>query len=64
MKTIDELQAQFCDDVCHALTDVLLANITEHEFVEKVTTLREHLIDDCNTRLKELITGKYKEGEN
>lgn len=63
MKTIDELQAQFCGDVCGALNNVLLANITEHEFVEKITSLREHLLHDCNERLTELATGKYKGGD-
>lgn len=55
MKRIDELQAQFCGDVCHALNDVLTASITEHEFVEKVTSLRERLLYDCNERLTELV---------
>ena len=60
MKTVDELQAQFCGDVCRALTDVLLANITEHEFVQKVTILREQLVHDCNERLTEVIMGKCR----
>ena len=55
MKRIDELQVQFCGDVCKALNDVLLANITEHEFVEKVTSLRYHLLHDCNERITGLI---------
>lgn len=61
MKTIDELQAQFCGDVCGALNGVLSGNITEHEFVEKITSLREQLLHDCNVRLGELILGKHKE---
>lgn len=63
MKSIDELQAQFCGDVCNALNDVLLSNITEHEFVQKVTSLREHLLQDCNERLAELVSGKCKGGD-
>ena len=54
MKTIDELEAQFCGDVSEALNNVLLSNITEHEFVQKVASLREHLLHDCNERLTEL----------
>lgn len=55
MKRIDELQAQFCGDVCNNLNDVLAENITEHEFVEIVTSLRERLLEDCNERLTELV---------
>ena len=62
MKRIDELQSQFCGDVCRALNDVLTANITEHEFVEKVTSLREHLVHDCNERLTELVISDWKMG--
>lgn len=65
MKRIDELQAQFCGDVCATLNDVLAENITEHEFVEILTSLRERLLEDCNERLSELIVGKCKErGDN
>ena len=63
MKRIDELQAQFCGDVSGALNDVLTANITEHEFVQKVTSLREHLLQDCTERLQELFVNTRKWGD-
>ena len=63
MKRIDELQAQFCGEVCHALNDVLTATITEHEFVQTVTSLRERLIYDCTERLNELNIATLKGGD-